>query len=73
MKLETHGKNNLGKITRHYEIIFFMNDLIKHKEVKVECCPTERMIGDYMTKPLTRRKFISYQKKIMNFETVGQQ
>jgi hypothetical protein len=31
------------------------------------------MIGDYMIKPLTRRKFISFQNKIMNFETVGQQ
>jgi hypothetical protein len=38
-----------------------MNDLIKRKEVKVEYCPTDRMIGDYMTKPLTGRKFIEFQ------------
>jgi hypothetical protein len=49
-----------------------MNDLIKCKEVNAEYCSTERMIGDYMTKTLTGRKFNGFQK-IMNFETVGQQ
>jgi hypothetical protein len=74
MKLEIHGKSSSGKRTQHFEIKFFlMNDLIKQKHVKVEYCPTDKMIADYMTKPLMGKKFNDLWKKIMNLETVGQQ
>jgi hypothetical protein len=53
MKLEVNGKLSSGKRTQHFHITyFFMNDLINQKEVKVEFCPTNMMISDYMTKPL---------------------
>jgi hypothetical protein len=59
IKLEMHRKHSSGKRTQHFYIkFFFMNDLIECKEVKVENCPLDRMIGDYMKKPLTGRKFI---------------
>jgi hypothetical protein len=37
-----------------------MNDLIVCKEVKVEYCPRERMIGDYIKKPLTGTKLNAF-------------
>lgn len=43
-----------------------MNDLINRNEVKVEFCPTNMMISDYMTKPLTGERFNDFRKKIMN-------
>jgi hypothetical protein len=67
MKLEVNGKTSSGKRTRHFEIkYFFMNDLINRKEVEVEYCPTDSMIGDYMTKPLLGSKFRAFRKQIMN-------
>jgi hypothetical protein len=74
MKSEIHGKSSSGKRTRHFDIkFFFMNDLIKQKHVKVEYCPTDKMIEDYIMKPLIGKKFNDLQKKIMNLKTVGQQ
>jgi hypothetical protein len=58
MKLEIYGKSSLGKTTQHFDIkFFFMNNLIKQKHVKVEYCPSDKMIADYMTKPLIGKKF----------------
>ena len=69
MKLEVNGKQSSGKRTRHFEIkYFFMNDLINRKELEVEYCPTDRMIGDYMTKPLLGTKFEEFRNQIMNLK-----
>jgi hypothetical protein len=67
MKLEVNGKLSSGKRTQHFDRkYFFMNDLINRNEVKVEFCPTNMMISDYMTKPLTGERFNDFRKKIMN-------
>jgi hypothetical protein len=74
MKLEIHGKRSSGMRTQHFDIKFiFINNLIKQKHVKVEYSPTDKMIADYMTKPLTGKKFNDLRKKKMNLERVGQQ
>jgi hypothetical protein len=57
---------SLGKRRRHFDQKI-MNDLILFKEVKVKYFPIERMIRDYMTKPLTRTKFNAFQNKIMSY------
>ena len=67
MKLEQNGKASSGKRTRHFNIKFFyITDLIQHQEVSIKYCPTDQMIADYMTKPLTGQKFHSFRKIIMN-------
>jgi hypothetical protein len=69
MKLEINGKKSSGKRTRHFNIkYFFITDLIKRQEVKVEYCPTESMLADYMTKPLIGIKFEKFRKDIMNLK-----
>jgi hypothetical protein len=50
-----------------------MNNHIKQKHVKVEYHPTDKMIANYMMKPLIGKKFNDLRKKIINLETVGQQ
>jgi hypothetical protein len=67
MKLEQNGKASCGKGTRHFNIkYFYITDLIQRKEVSIEYCPTEQMIADFMTKPLTGQKFHQFRKIIMN-------
>jgi hypothetical protein len=67
MKLEQNGKTSSGKRTRHFNIkYFYITDLIKNGEVTIEYCPTDAMLADYMTKPLTGAKFVMFRKRIMN-------
>jgi hypothetical protein len=67
VKLEMNGKASLGKCTRHFDIKFFsFTDLINRKEMEVRYCLTNKMIADYMTKPLVRSKFVTFRKAIMD-------
>ena len=69
MKLEQNGKSSSGKRTRHFNNkYFYITDLIKRNEMKIEYCPTDKMWADYMTKPLMGSKFKSFWKWIMNSE-----
>ena len=67
MKLEQNGKTSSGKRTRHFNIkYFYITCLIENNEVTIKYCPTDDMIADYMTKPLTGAKFTKFRKLIMN-------
>ena len=53
MKLQNNGKAISGNRTRHYDIkYFYVTYLIVRDEVQVIYCPTDDMLGEYMTKPL---------------------
>jgi hypothetical protein len=68
MKLEENGKASSGKRTRHFNIkYFYITDLIKRKELALKYCPTDKIIADYMTKPLVGTKFHFFRNLIMNF------
>ena len=50
--LENNGKASSGKRTRHLDIrYFFITDQIVKKQLHVEYCPTDDILGDYFTKP----------------------
>ena len=67
IKLENNGKASSRKHTRHMDIKFFyIIDMIKRGLVQTEYCPTDKMVSNYMTKPLIGRKFWVFQSKIMN-------
>jgi hypothetical protein len=67
MKLEMNGKTSSGKRTRHLDIkYFYITDLIKRKEVAIQYCPTDAMLADYFTKPLTGSKFQKFRNVVMN-------
>ena len=69
MKMEINGKTSSGKRTRHLEIkYFYITDLIERKEIEVKYCPTDSMVADYMTKPITGAKFRKLRKIIMNMD-----
>jgi hypothetical protein len=67
MKLENNGKASSGKRTRHFDIKwFYVTDLINRDEVVVKYCPTDDMLGDFMTKPTVGAKFHKFRDQIMN-------
>ena len=67
MKMEQNGKQSCGKRTRHFNIkYFYVTDLIERGEIQIKYCPSENMIGDYMTKPLLGAKFEEFRKAVMN-------
>ena len=67
--LEENGRASSGRRTRHINIrYFFVKDRVLSKEVKIEYCPTNEMIGDFFTKPLTGTKFIEFKKLIMGHD-----
>ena len=69
MKMEINGKTSSGKRTRHLEIkYFYITDLIERKEIEVKYCPTDSMVAEYMTKPITGVKFRKLRKIILNMD-----
>ena len=53
MKLANNGKMSSGRRTRHLNIrYFFVADRISKGEMRIEHCPTEKMLADFYTKPL---------------------
>jgi hypothetical protein len=52
--------------TRHVSIrYFFVKDYVERKEVIIEYMPTEEMIADILTKPLTGELFFKLRDKLM--------
>jgi len=71
MKMELNGKYSSGKRTRHFNIkYYYVTDLIERKELTIEFCPTDRMLADYMTKPLVGAKFIKMWTKILGKDPI---
>jgi hypothetical protein len=64
--LETNGKKSSSKRTRALNIrYFFIADQVEKGNLKIKYCPTDQMLGDYMTKPLQGKKFTEFRKSIM--------
>ena len=65
--LGTNGRGSSGKRTRHMNIrYFFVADVQERKQITMEYCPTDEMIGDFFTKPLQGGKFRRFRNIIMN-------
>ena len=65
--LEENGKKSSGKRTRHLNIrYFFLTDQVEKGNVSIQYCPTDEMIGDYMSKPLQGEKFRKFRKDTLN-------
>ena len=67
--LQQNGTRSSGKRTRHLNIrYYFLTDQISKGNLQVEYCPTDEMIGDYMSKPLQGEKFRKFRKLILNMK-----
>ena len=47
--------------------IFLVTDHIEKGDLTVKYCPTDKMLGDFYTKPLQGKKFSDFRKEIMGF------
>eukprot|EP00980_Cylindrotheca_fusiformis_P000185 scaffold33_cov78-Cylindrotheca_fusiformis.AAC.1 len=64
--LETNGKKSAGQRSHALNIrYFFITDQIEKGNVMVKYCPTDEMVGDYMTKPLQGSKFREFRRMIL--------
>ena len=67
--LEKNGKMSSGKRTRALNIRYFMiTDQVGRGNVQIEYCPTDNMLGDYMTKGLQGVKFSTFRRRIMGMK-----
>ena len=67
--LEQNGRKSSGKRTRHLNIrYFFLTDQIEKVHINIEYCPTDDMLGDYMSKPLQGKKFREFRRQILNLK-----
>ena len=73
MLLEMNGRKSAGKRSRHLNIqYFFVADQKRKGHIDINYCPTDQMIGDYMTKPLHGTKFRQFRKTIQNLPVAAQ-
>jgi hypothetical protein len=66
MLLENNGKMSSSKRTRHLDIrYFFVTDQVHKRNVRIEYCPTDKMITNFFTKPLQGTKFRTFRDLIL--------
>ena len=64
--LQKNGKLSSSKITKHINIsLFFITDCISKKELNLEWCPKNDIMGDFITKPMQRSIFRKFRDLIM--------
>ena len=69
IKLEQNGKASSGKCTRHISIrYYFVIDRIAGGDLRVDYCPTEKMLAGFFTKPLQGKLFRMFRSMIMNIQ-----
>jgi hypothetical protein len=50
MKLENNGRASAGRRSRYLNIRYFFINAMKEKgHIKIEYCPTDKILGDYMS------------------------
>ena len=65
MLLETNGHKSAGKHSHHLNIqYFYITDQKPKSHIDIQYCQTDKMIRDYMTKPLHGAKFDGFCQQI---------
>ena len=66
-QLKTNGRASSSKMARHLNIrYFFVVDVQKRQHITIEYCSTDKMIGNFFTKPVGGAKFQHFRNIIMN-------
>ena len=69
MLLKKNGRESSGKRTRHINIrYFYIKDRIEKGDIVIKYCPTDEMVGDFMSKPLQGKPFRKFFRMIMNIK-----
>ncbi len=66
MLLETNGHASSSKRTRHIEIwYYYVADQVAKGDLRVVWCPMDKMIVDFLTKPLQGKAFVKFWDLLM--------
>ena len=66
MLLETNGLALSSKRTKHINIRYnYVADRVAKGDLRVVWCPTEKMIADFLTKPLQGKAFVEFRNLLM--------
>ena len=69
MPLEKNGKTSSGKRTRALNTRhFMMTNQVGHGDCTIKHCPTDDVVGDFVTKGLQGAKFATFCKKIVGMQ-----
>ena len=64
--LEKNGQGSTSKQTKHIEIrYYYVADRIAKGDLAVVWCPTDKMIADFLTKPLQGKEFLRFRNVLM--------
>ena len=71
MLLEKNEHASSSSRTKHIEIRYlFIQDRIEKGDIGLEYCYTNKMVADFMTKPLQGKKFFELRDRIMGMSKV---
>ena len=66
IRMERHRMKSCGEKSCHIHICyFFIKDVVRRENVKIQHCKTENMIADFFTKPLQGSLFMKMRDMIM--------
>ena len=72
IKIVENGKKSSGQKTKHMDARYFwIKDRVKSEGIKVEYCPTEKMIADFFTKPLQGALFRKFRDIILGYKHIS--
>ena len=61
-----NGKASTGKRSRAINVrYFYITDCVKNKLLAIKHCPTEDILGDFLTKPLQGTKFVAFRDQLL--------
>ena len=67
MLLEKNGNESSTKNTKYINVCYyFIKDKVETKDVVIEHCPTEEMLGEHLTNSLQVALFSMFRAEIMN-------
>ena len=66
IRVENHGQLSCGQRSKHINIrYFFIKDRLKGSQIKIMYCPTDKMVADFLTKPLQGKLFLYLRDFLM--------
>ena len=72
IRMLNNGQASCTSNSKHVAIKFFWcTDRIKNGNIKVKYCPTEKMVADYMSKPLQGSLYKQFRKVIMGWQHIS--
>jgi hypothetical protein len=64
--LETNGRASSSKRTKHINIwYYYVADRVAKGDLRIVWCPTDKMIADFLTKPLQGMAFVEFRNLLM--------